>query len=391
MRERARRLVRSATTLQLLAYGAAGVTSLLTTVMTPAARGAGVASVTSGTVGAALVNLSLDTSLPATGTARWSRGWRIVAAAVLAASVAAAAGLGHLTHATNVAPFCGLVVTATALLNARRLVSGQVVRVQLASFLASLVTLVLFCLLLIGRTPTSVEYALCWLIGAALGVAVLAGRSAAPPVLAPLPPKEVRRTVWLTHLGICCNAWVLRGDQVFIAHLLGARSLGIYALSVAATEAAQAPGIVAAMREIRRRPDQSGGVDVRLVLLQTVALWGLVVGTLLVIGVLTPAYHRATFLSLALFPGIAAMSVARPIGARFARTGRVWISTATNVLLAVVSIPLYEVLISHYGMTGGAIASSSLYVAQLVFYVAAIKLRAPASDATWTGSGSTST
>jgi hypothetical protein len=364
--------------LYMAALGLSGLAAVCSIALAPAERGLLVASMAGATLGSAIGGISVDTFLMSRPKGWvWGRGapWilAIVFGCVLlsgavAALVIAVAGIGSYVVGIGAAG-CLTIFNACSSLALRMQRFRFVYSVRATAGAALIVGYGWFYLhgQLGGLTWGTAYLAAQALAALTLGVAVvrwaLRTRPEVPGELATQRTDLMADLSAMTklHIGVSAQMVTSRTDQILLARLAGAGSLGVYALAVAALEFAQAGAVVRSQKILTNR-DQAASIPKMTPVVTTtlpVAVFSVV--ALGVVGFIRPEYHQAWILGLLLLPGSIAAALGKTWSAALLIRRGETAASAVSVLSAVVAVPAYYVFVSWQGAIGAALAMSGAY------------------------------
>jgi O-antigen/teichoic acid export membrane protein len=361
----------------MAALGFSGCAALVSVALPPTERGELAASIASGTLGAAIGGLSLDTFL-LSRPAGWvfSRGPRwmfaillgcVLLAAVAATALTAVAGIGSYLIGAGAAGAL-TVFNAFASLALRRKKFLFVYSVRAAS---GAILIAGYAVLYATGERDGGAWSGMWfstqaLAAMVLSVAVLGWAWRARPSMTTAAGRSELRAdaaaMGRLHIGICAQMLTYRLDQILLARFAGSGALGVYALAVAALEFAQAGAVVRSQRILVDRdrndaaPDRAATIARAALPVALAAVAGLAV-----VGLVRPDYDGAWLLGLCLVPGTLAVAAGKTWSALLLKRRGEQATTVVALTAMCVAVALYFLLIPGLGEYGAAAASSAAY------------------------------
>jgi hypothetical protein len=362
--------------LYMAALGLSGLAAVCSIALAPAERGLLVASMAGATLGSAIGGISIDTFLMSRPKGWvWGSGAPWVLAIVfgcvllsgaVAALVIAVAGIGSY----------GVGIGAAGCLTIFNACSSLALRIQKFRFVyavratAGAVLIVGYGWFYLHGQLSGLAWSTAYLVAQALaavtlGVAVvrwaLRTRPEAPGVAERKDHMADLSAMTKVHIGVSAQMVTSRMDQVLLARLAGAGSLGVYALAVAALEFAQAGAVVRSQRILTNREQAASIPRMTPVVMTTLPVAVFSVVALGVVGFIRPEYHQAWILGLLLLPGSIAAALGKTWSAALLIRRGETAASAVSVISAVVAVPAYYVFVSWQGAIGAAVAMSGAY------------------------------
>lgn len=215
----------------------------------------------------------------------------------------------------------------------------------------------------------------------ALGIAVTASFAACLISSLTLRPRirfaSVRRLVEALRIGATFHPGqvslqlLMRLDILVLATLSGVTSVGLYSVAVSLTVPLAVFATTVASTFMHRQfsgDDETAAshttdlIGLSLVLLMPLAVLIAALAPFLIPTVWGADFRESLLPLLILLPGVVAMSVQRPIGQYFVRTGRSRVMNVRAIVATVVNILLCLILIPQWAEVGAASASTCAYI-----------------------------
>lgn len=173
------------------------------------------------------------------------------------------------------------------------------------------------------------------------------------------------------HPGQVSLQLLMRLDILLLASLSGVASVGLYSVSVSLTVPLAVFATTVASTFMHRQfsgDDETAAshttdlISLSLVLLVPLAVLIAALAPFLIPTVWGMEFRDSILPLLILLPGVVAMSVQRPIGQYFVRTGRSRVMNVRAMVATVVNVLLCLLLIPQWAEVGAALASTSAYI-----------------------------